>query len=113
MLLKIVSTIAFAVFCILAGYSTYQLGLGLYGIPLTLLAMAGAMWEVWVQPVRDEARRQAMLAGLDDWDYKPARLGNIADAKEAVADLEDRVRYVTEAYAMLKEEQTTEDNDAS
>lgn len=108
MLFKIISTIAFAVFCILAGYSTYQLGLGLYGIPLTLLAMAGVMWEVWVQPERDEAMRQEMLTGIGDWDYEVGRVSNLTDAKDAVDILKARVDYVTEAYATLKAEQQAE-----
>jgi hypothetical protein len=106
---KIISTVVFAVFFALAGYSTYQLGLGLYGIPLALLAMASVMWEVWIQPERDEAMRQEMLTGIGDWNFKAGRVGNLNDAKDAIDILNSRVEYVTEAYAALKAEHNGEE----
>jgi len=102
---KIISTVVFFVFCVLAGNATYELGFGLYGIPLALLVLAALMWEVWIQPVRDEVAYQEMLTGLDEWDFKPTRAGNLADAKETIDILTDRVAYVTDAYAALKAEQ--------
>lgn len=109
MMIKIISTVVFTLFCALAAYSTYQLGLGLYGIPLTLFAMAGVMWEVWVQPVRDEAMRQEMLAGIGDWNFKAGKVGNLNDAKDTIDILNARVEYVTEAYAALKAEHNGEE----
>ncbi len=105
MAIKIVSTVVFLAFCLMAGNATYELGFGLYGIPLTLLTLAAMMWEVWVQPVRDEAMYQKMIAGLDDWDYKPKKVGNITTAQETIGVLQARVDYVTDAYATLKAEQ--------
>lgn len=106
MAIKIVSTVVFLAFCLMAGNATYELGFGLYGIPLTLLTLAAMMWEVWVQPVRDEAMYQKMIAGLDDWDFKPGKVGNVSDAKETIDILTDRVAYVTDAYAALKAERS-------
>ena len=104
MIVKIVSTVVFFIFCVFAGHATYELGLGLYGIPLALLAMAAMMWEVWVQPVRDEAFRQELLKGIDEWNFEPST-SNISDAKETVRVLQDRIDYVTDAYTALKAEQ--------
>ena len=109
MIIKIISTVVFSAFCLLAGHATYQLGFGLYGIPLALLVLAALMWEVWIQPVRDDAAYQELLTGLDDWDFKPTRTGNLADAKETIDILKDRVDYVTSAYAALKAEQGEDD----
>lgn len=106
MMLRIISTIAFVVFGLFAGYATYQLGLGLYGIPLALATTAGLMWEIWIQPARDEAIYQKMISGLDDWDYKPSKVGNITTAQETISILQSRVDYVTDAYAALKAEQS-------
>lgn len=106
MAIKIVSTVIFLAFCLMAGNATYELGFGLYGIPLALLTLAAMMWEVWIQPVRDDAAYQEMLTGLDDWDFKPTRTGNLADAKETIDILTDRVAYVTDAYAALKAERS-------
>lgn len=108
-MIRIASTIVFALFCLLAAYSTYQLGLGLYSVPLTVLVFAGLMWEVWIQPARDEAMYQKMIAGLDDWDYKPKKVGNITTAQETIGVLQARVDYVTDAYAALKAEQEEKD----
>jgi hypothetical protein len=106
MMLRIISTIAFVVFGLFAGYATYQLGLGLYGIPLALATTAGLMWEIWIQPVRDDAMHKEMLDGLSDWDFKPGKVGNVSDAKETISILQSRVDYVTDAYAALKAEQS-------
>ena len=103
-MIKIVSTIVFALFCIFAASAIYQLGLGLYSVPLTVLVFAGLMWEVWIQPARDEAIYQKMISGLDDWDYRPKRVGNITTAQETISTLQTRVDYVTDAYAALKAE---------
>ena len=107
--IQIISTVVFAVFCVLAAASVYNLGLGWYTVPLVTLVFAGLMWEVWIQPARDEAMYQKMIAGLDDWDYKPKKVGNITTAQETIGVLQARVDYVTDAYAALKAEQEEKD----
>lgn len=102
--IQIISTVVFAVFCVLAATSVYNLGLGWYAVPLVALVFAGVMWEVWIQPKRDEAIRKELLTGIGDWDYS-VKINNLSDAKDAVDILETRVEYVTEAYATLKAEQ--------
>ena len=106
---KIISTVVFFVFCVLAGNATYELGFGLYGIPLSLLTLAAMMWEVWIQPARDDAAYKELLSGLDEWDFKPTKVNNLSDAKATVDILKDRVDYVTSAYAALKAEQGEDD----
>lgn len=112
-MIRILATIVFVVFGVFAGYATYELGFGSYGIPATTFIMAGLLWEVWIQPVRDEVNRTRLLAAIGDWDYGSYTVNNLQDAQDIITALENRLEAVTSEYVGLKASSFTanEDND--
>ena len=102
-MLKIVFTVVIVLFGLNAAHATYELGFALYGFPLAAFATLGMLWEIWIQPARDEAYRQRVLGDLGKG-YPKGPINNLQDAQDLVAALEKRLDAVTGAYVDLKEQ---------
>ena len=65
-MIRIIATVVFVLFGIFAGVATHQLGLTHYGPVAALFVTGGLLWEIWIQPARDEAYRDALLADIEN-----------------------------------------------
>ncbi len=105
---KIIATVVFLAFMIMTSFAVAGLG-GSWPVQILIVAMSGAlMWEVWVQPVRDEAYRQEILSNIENFkkDFEVHRRpGNLAKAQNVIEELETQLDVVSNAYIELKREE--------
>ena len=108
---KVIATVVFVLFSLLAGQATFELGFGMYGIAAAVCVAVAMFHEIWIQPVQDEIAHQKMIESIGVWSYPKYPVNNLQDAKEIVDALERRIEAVTGAYSELKTDtnEVTED----
>ena len=108
--LKATLTVVMMMFVLMGGYATFELGFGWPGVALTTLLAIGVLWEIWIQPGRDEAYRQQLLTEIEDLRLEINDTPrNLQDAKDTIQDLKVLLANVTDAYVELKEERVGRD----
>lgn len=103
-MIRIIATVVFVLFGLFAGVATSELGLAPYGPIAAILVTGGLLWEIWIQPARDEAYRDIILADIENLKERSFSPGNLRDARDYVTHLGEQLDIVTDAYVELKED---------
>ena len=105
---RMILTVVMILFVMMGGHAMFSLGFGWPGFILTILLAVGILWEIWVQPFRDEAYRQEILGDIENFKEMLDRAKaptNLQDATDTIEDLEMQLSVVSGAYIELREDQ--------
>lgn len=112
--IKVMLTTVMLLFVLMGAHAVVSLGFGWHGVILPVIMAIGVLWEIWYQPIRDEAYRQQILQEIEGFDmFEMKNPQNILDAKLLIADLATQLTVARDAYIELKENQPGEDDDGS
>ena len=97
-MLKIIASVVFVAYGVIAGVAVNDL-FGVWSILFAVAVTCGLLWEIWIQPVRDERYRQKLLADIEGMRFTPIESPkNVSDCQDVVIDLKERLEVVTDAY---------------
>lgn len=108
-MLKLIASVVFVAYGVMAGLAVNSL-FGTWSILFAVAVTCGLLWEIWIQPVRDEKYRQVLLAEIEGMKFDSIKSPtNVADCRDVVDDLSERLEAVTDAYVDLKEREVIPD----
>ena len=113
-MIRIIASIVFVIFGGMAMVATHQLGFGAIGYIGSLFVVGGLLWEIWIQPARDEAHRQTILDDIENFKEMLDKVKdptNLQDAKETVHNIGVALETVADAYVELREDAEDEDEE--
>jgi hypothetical protein len=104
-MVKLLATVAFALFGILGIHSVVSLGFGWYGAVAVLAVVGAFLYELWFVGTSYEQYTKGVLQTIEGFrgeDVKPPQ--NLMDAKDIVTMLKEDREVLAEAYISLYQE---------
>ena len=110
-MIKIIASVVFVAYGIMAGFAVHDL-FGPWTVLVAVAVAAALLWEIWVQPARDEKYRQQLLTDIQGMKFDDIpKVGNVSDARDIIGDLQEQLHVVSSAYIELKEQEDDDDEE--